>query len=234
MTHHTSKGTGFYQCVLINRQRFLCRHCGGHRELLAPSDLLMKEERPELFRQLCPRSESAVFREETLWLRVSFSDAGSETGIVGNGFIWVVLPEGEGWGSRAVNPGTALQDHTSEFMGFPRSQSVSPWLRDSWEVRNFQACRAFCSCGQRAVAACRQSSQVSGGCGTGGTHCWGRHAQKGSKDRLWGWAEVCLPSLFRLNSSHTSRWLFPQNCFKIWFSGEGWHGSEPPRLRVTP
>lgn len=99
-----------------------------------------------------------------------------------------------------MNPGTALQDHTSEFMGFPRSQSVSPWLRDSWEVRNFQARRAFCSCGQRAVAARRLSSQVSGGCGPGGTHCWGRHAQKGSKDRLWGWAELCLPSLFRLNS----------------------------------
>lgn len=32
--------------------------------------------------------------------------------------------------------------------------------------------------------------------GTKGTHCWGKRAQKGSKECLWGWVGLCPGSHF--------------------------------------
>lgn len=174
----------------------------------------MEEERPELSRQLCPRSRLAAVSEEMLCLEEGFSEADPETGICGKTDLLgrcSQRKQGRDGGaagrepSGAVSPGRvpastrshggALEGHTSEFVGFPHPQMASPWLRDSWEFRNFQALQDFCSCEQRRGRC---------GCWNQKTHCWARGAQKGSKECPGGWQSSVHGPTLRLNSSHTS------------------------------
>ena len=92
-----------------------------------------------------------------------------------------------------MNPGTG---HTSEFMGFPRPHS-QPLAKGLLGGQKLPGTRSFLLCGQRAMAACRQTSQGRGGYGTRGTHCWGRDAQKGRRTAPGGGqssATVPLPA----------------------------------------